>query len=134
MDDLEDDPTAANDETRLFRRFLSPAGDVERLDEIRRNGNGVPRPTPLCHSEMQHTNIVVLLQTYRTLMYNLNSIERRIWVPLLLGRSIDEVAKAFGVSRPALYSRIRGDGKGYGGMISKNENVEIWWRRRKDNR
>jgi len=117
------------DETRVFRSIQNANGEIARLDDVRRNGVGIPRPTPIS-SEQEVTDLGILLQTYRLLMYNLNSTERRIWVRLLLGRPFEEVASEFGFSRPNLYCRIRGDGKGYGGMIAKNENVAIWWRRR----
>jgi len=127
--DFEDD-SWQNSEDRQFRRYRSEEGTIESLDIVRRNGIGVPRPAGPDPRDTVQSRFVVLLRTYRVLMYNLTSIERRVWVRLLLGASMDDVASMFGVSRPAIYCRIRGDGKGYRGMIGKNQNVRIWWDRR----
>jgi hypothetical protein len=128
----DDSADGFNDETRLFHRYRRPDGVIESLDDVKCNGAGIPRPTLSSREEKRQTDIVLLLQTYRALMYNLTSIERRIFVQLLRGRSIEQVAVAFKCSRPNVYCRIRGDRKGYGGMIVKNENVDIWWRRRRE--
>jgi hypothetical protein len=104
------------------------------LDEVKRNGMGVPRYIHPGREEEERTDIATLLQTYRELMYNLTSIERRIWILLLRRRSFDEVASRFGCSRSNIYCRIRGDGRGYGGMIAKNTNVAGWWARRQEQR
>ena len=71
----------------------------------------------------------------REVMYGLNRTERRTWLLLLLGLPILEVACKEKVSRAAIYERIRGNSKGQGGMIRKNDYVEIWWRnqRKKNN-
>jgi hypothetical protein len=61
-------------------------------------------------------------------MYNLNRTERRTWILLLLGQSIVEIARKEGISRAAIYERIRGNFQGQGGMIRKNDYVHIWWR------
>ena len=61
-------------------------------------------------------------------MYGLNRIERRTWLMLLLGESITQIADREKRSRSAIYHRIRGNSKGQGGMIRKNDYVRIWWR------
>jgi hypothetical protein len=61
---------------------------------------------------------------------NLTAVERRTWLRLVDGTSILELAASEGVSRAAIYERIRGNSKGQGGMIAKNDYVGIWWRLR----
>jgi hypothetical protein len=125
-----DDDSTGNDESRQFRLYRNSDGSIEPLGAVRRNGVAVPRLSSQENSTNQPSRHSTLLQTYRELMQGLNSTERRIWVKLLLGLSVDEVAAMFGVSRAAIYSRIRGDRKGYKGLIAKSKNVAIWWDRR----
>jgi len=66
-------------------------------------------------------------------MYGLTKTERRTWLLLLLGYSIVETARKENVSRSAIYERIRGNSKGQGGMIRKNDYVWIWWRDQRNN-
>jgi hypothetical protein len=118
-----------DDDVIRFRRIRTLDGRLEAVDLIRRNGHPVPRldrsvfgPPGL---EGQRSD---LLPLYREIMYGLSRLERRTWLPLLLDRSIDEVAQSQGVSRAAIYARIRGNSKKQGGMIRKNDYVAIWWR------
>jgi|SRR5579863_8653479 len=128
-----DDDSVGNDETRFFRRFLSPDGTIESIDEIRRNGVGVPRPTFSSREDEEAPwSLSELLQTYRIVMSSLTSIERRIWVKLLRGNSMKQTAEFFNLTPQALYSRIRGDGKSCRGMIAKNDDVRHWWERRQN--
>jgi len=80
--------------------------------------------------ESRHSELMPLL---RELMYGLNRIERRTWLLILLGTPIIEIARKDKVSPAAIYSRIRGNAKGQGGMIRKNDYVHIWWRDRHKN-
>lgn len=117
------------DETVQFQRIRTIEGKVEPIDLVRRNRQLVPRfDISLLSGIGENDRQSDLLPLYRELMYGLTRLERRTWVPLLLGRSFDEVAKLHGVSRQALYARIRGNSKGQGGMIRKNDYVAIWWR------
>jgi len=43
-----------------------------------------------------------------------------------------DIATAEGVSRNAVYERIRGSSKRHGGMAAKNPYVAIWWRLRQE--
>ncbi len=61
---------------------------------------------------------------------NLNDIESRTWRQVLAGMSLSTIAREERVSRQAIYSRIAGT-HGYGGMISKNFWVLLWWRCRR---
>jgi hypothetical protein len=65
---------------------------------------------------------------------NLNPIEQRTWRKVLNGESIASIAQDEGVSRQAVYDRIKGNAKGHGGMIGKNFWVLLWWRLRQENR
>ena len=63
---------------------------------------------------------------------NLNDIESRTWRQVLMGMSLSTIAREERVSRQAIYSRIAGT-HGYGGMVSKNFWVLLWWRCRQKN-
>ncbi|SRR6266404_1309308 len=63
---------------------------------------------------------------------NLTEIESEAWERVLEGRSISQIAEEQGVSRTAIYERIRGNSKGQGGMIAKNHWVRLWWTARKE--
>ena len=63
---------------------------------------------------------------------NLTPKERRTWHRILKGASICQVAREDGVSRAAVYERIRGNSKKGGGMVVKNPFVAIWWIRRQE--
>jgi hypothetical protein len=112
------------DETTYFRYVRTLDGSLEPVDLIRHNGRSVPRFS----GPKREAPRPQLLGLYRELMYNLSRLERRTWVPLLLGRSFEEVAATHGISRAAIYARLRGNSKGQGGMVRKNEYVAIWWR------
>jgi hypothetical protein len=58
---------------------------------------------------------------------NLNPIERETWRRIRQGDSIACIANDDGVARSAIYSRIRGNRKGQGGMTAKNFWVLLWW-------
>ena len=69
---------------------------------------------------------------FNQLSFNLTPTERRTWRKLLLEeKTIQQIACEEKTSRAAIYERIRGNSKGQGGMISKNEFVELWWLRRR---
>ncbi|HYT75106.1 MAG TPA: hypothetical protein VEL79_10195 [Vicinamibacterales bacterium] len=78
--------------------------------------------------------IAARLRTRRDLLdeiltINLSPVERRTWMRLLSGASIRAVAKEDGVTRTAIYARIRGSRRS-AGMVSKNPFVAQWWARR----
>lgn len=64
---------------------------------------------------------------FKELSAGLTETERRTWKKLIAGRSIAEIAKEEGVSRAAIYERIRGNSRAQGGMIAKNDYVAVWW-------
>lgn len=57
---------------------------------------------------------------------NLNATQSRTFDQILQGKSISAIAEAEGVSRAAIYSRIRGS-HGRGGMIRRNLWAFLWW-------
>lgn len=57
---------------------------------------------------------------------NLSPTQSRTFDQILKGKSISAIAEEEGVSRSAIYSRIRGS-HGRGGMIRKNLWAFIWW-------
>jgi hypothetical protein len=61
------------------------------------------------------------------LYVNLNPLEAETWKKVLKGQSIRDIAREERVSRQAVYSRIVGNSKGQGGMVSKNFWVLLWW-------
>lgn len=64
------------------------------------------------------------------LCYDLNDVERRTWLKIMLGWSLHAIAKDEGVSHPAIYARLRGSKSG-GGMVGKNRFVWFWWNLRR---
>jgi hypothetical protein len=57
---------------------------------------------------------------------NLTALERQTWLQIVRGSTIAEIARAEGVSRTAIYTRIRGK-DGHGGMAARNAYVGVWW-------
>ena len=82
-----DNPDEETDEARLFRSYRTAEGTIESIDGVRRNGVGVRLQNNFVGNSIEESSIQSLLQTYGVLMYNLRSVERRIWVKLLLGSS-----------------------------------------------
>jgi hypothetical protein len=113
-------------ETTYFRYCRTLDGRLEPVDTFIHNGRVVPRFVP--ETRKPQTDRSDFKRLIREVMYNLNRTERRTWVSLLLGQSIVEIARKEEVSRSAIYERIRGNSKGQGGMIRKNDYVHIWWR------
>jgi hypothetical protein len=69
---------------------------------------------------------------HEILTMNLTSVEQRTWIRLLQTPSVSAVAKEEGVTRTAIYARIRGSRRSPG-MIHKNPFVAQWWARRGSN-
>ena len=106
-------------------------GRPERIGTVKRNGKLVPRFTPdrlEAKSGGSVSRFTEFMRLVRELMYSLNRVQRRTWALILRGHRITDVASQERVSSPAIYARIRGNSKGQGGMIRKNDYVWIWWR------
>jgi hypothetical protein len=118
-------------EVTYFRYCRKIDGSLEPVDVAKRNNRLVPRFHPsviepeLPADPEQSTEYRELVEE---VSQNLNAIERRTWLRLLDGRSILDIAVEDGVSRAAIYERIRGNSRGHAGMIAKNGYVAIWWR------
>ncbi|MBV9156105.1 MAG: hypothetical protein JO097_07565 [Acidobacteriaceae bacterium] len=112
------------DESVRFQRFRRLDGAVESGNLIRHNR----RPEmqfppgalefPVYVEAEENPDYQELLDE---VCQNLNEIERRTWLRIIDGRSILDIADEEGVSRPAIYDRIRR-------MVKKNAYCEIWWR------
>jgi hypothetical protein len=117
-----------DDSALHFRGVRNLHGEALPTDTYKRNGTLTLRydlqgiETPLGHSS---DGSWVL----RVLSAGLNAVERRTWWRILDGWSIEAIADADGVTRAAIYCRIRG-ARGRGGMVSKNVWVAEWWNRR----
>jgi hypothetical protein len=116
-------------ETLRFHRYRDFSGQVHRTTGGRRNGKPAiffsptsfePEPAPDTPDYSEEPRFFL----------NLNAVERATWKRLLSAQSIASIAEQDGVSRPAIYARIEGNGKGQGGMIAKNFWVLLWWRLR----
>ena len=117
-----------DDETTYFRRCRDITGQIEPVGVFLRNGKPAPSFSPHLTEPDRHPRSRELRELLRELMYGLNRKERRTWLLLLLGVSVIDIAQRERVSRAAIYERIRGNSKGQGGMIRKNDYVHIWWR------
>ena len=107
-----------------FHQYRRIDGAVEPVNLIRRNG----RPEIQFHPAIVEFPLYTEAEEnpeYRELVdevcQNLNEIERRTWLKIIDGKSILDIASEEGVSRPAIYDRIKR-------MVEKNEYCAIWWR------
>jgi Putative helix-turn-helix protein, YlxM / p13 like len=111
-------------ETSYYRYVRRLDGGLEPVDFARRNGRLVPRFHPsVTEPEIQRQGEES--DEYKELVtevsQDLNEIERSTWLKILDERSIVEIAEEDGVTRAAVYDRIRR-------MVKKNDYVAIWWR------
>lgn len=105
-------------------------GSLHLIDLYRRNGVWVPnfsKATNLFLPDLPEATAIIKPTRIRGLFQNLTKVERRTWRRILNCHSISEIAEAEGVSRAAVYERIRGNSKGKGGMVAKNPWVRKWW-------
>lgn len=118
-------------EINYFRYCRRLDGSIEPVDLAKRNGRLVPRFHPSViepASSAEPEDSAEYRELVEEVCQNLNPVERRTWLRLLDGRSILDVAAEDGVSRAAIYERIRGNNRGHIGMVGKNGYVAIWWR------
>jgi hypothetical protein len=108
-------------------------GSIRPVDLYRRNG----RLAVCVHRVTSDAGPVdaedPFIRHRTVLAAGLTAIEERTWHRLVSGWSIDVIAAAEGVSRAAIYARIRGS-HGTGGMVHKNAWVAHWWQRRQRER
>lgn len=109
-----------------FQAYRRLDGSMERISLGRRNGRLLALLPPSCTEPPDKEQPIEIFEQSR-LYVNLNPLEAETWKKLLKGQSIREIAREEGVSRQAVYSRIVGNSKGQGGMVSKNFWVLLWW-------
>jgi hypothetical protein len=124
------------DETTYFHYARRIDGRLESVDCARHNGRLVPRFDPswtdvACGGPADDSEFEELIAE---LSYNLNAAESRTWLKLIDGQSVEHIAQTEGVSRAAVYERIRGNSKNQGGMVKKNDYVRLWWNLRQASR
>ena len=120
-----------DNEILFFQQCRTLDGRIERIEVGRRNGRVAPLFIPdwgLIDPVSDSNQAERRAKAIRAeLSINLNPLERRTWRQLIHDRPIIEIAQEEGVSRSAIYERIRGNSKGQGGMIAKNPYVALWW-------
>lgn len=126
LDQADDSPERRGSETTYYRYVRALDGSLVPIDLVKQTGRLVPRFVPESRQEAATRSLTEFLEFYRVIMYGLNRLERRTWVPLLLGQTPEDVARSHHVTRQAILARLRGN-KGRGGMIRKNVFVLAWW-------
>lgn len=97
-------------ETSYFRYIRKHDGTQVPIDLARRNGRLVPRFDPSVTEPAPRTpdaESVEFKELVEEVSQNLTGTERRTWLRILDGRSILDIAEEDGVSRAAIYCRIR---------------------------
>lgn len=122
-----------NDDVFTCQRYRTLTGSIQSVPIYRRNGriaaNFRPADTTSSQTDPSDDHAQHGAKVLRALSAGLTRLERRTWWRILDGWSVDAIADADGVSRTAIYCRIRGK-HGNGGMASKNTWVSEWWARR----
>src|SRR5262245_47177761 len=98
-------------EVSYFRYIRKLDGTLEAVDLARRNGRLVPRFHPsVTEAELtcDGQDSTEYQELVAELSYNLNLLERRTWLKLMDGQPIEHIAADEGVTRTAIYERIRG--------------------------
>jgi hypothetical protein len=119
-----------------FRTCRSLDGTPQPIDIGRRNGRRIavfPRNCtnpPGWFSEREAQDPLPIEGAFD----DLTDVEMQTWQSILNGASISEIAEDEGISRQAIYERIRGSAKSGGGMISRNAWVWLWWTLRQQER
>ena len=110
-------------EVLYFRYYRTFEGSLAPVDVARRNGRAVPRfhPSVTDHSTSSDEESAEYQELVNEVCQHLNEVEQRTWLRIIDGRSILDIASEEGVSRPAIYDRIKR-------MVAKNEYCAIWWR------
>ena len=119
-------------ETTYFRYARRIDGRMEPVDVARHNGRLIPRFDPSWTDSSTDISTGELDELIAEVSYNLNPLERATWLKLIDGQSVELIADSEGISRSAVYERIRGNSKKQGGMVRKNDYVRLWWGLRRD--
>ena len=121
-----------SNELLYFRYCRTLDGGAIPVDTAKQNGRLVPRFSPGQFEPAPDEGDGELDELIAEICQNLTTIERRTWLELIDGLTVLDIAATEGVSRSAIYERIRGNSKGHGGMVAKNPYVAIWWRLRQE--
>jgi hypothetical protein len=121
-----------SNELLYFRYCRTLDGNLVPIDTAKQNGRLVPRFSPGQFEPVADDGDDELDELIAEVCQDLTAIERRTWLQLIDGLTVLDIAAAEGVSRAAVYERIRGNSKGHGGMVAKNPYVAIWWRLRQE--
>jgi hypothetical protein len=113
-----------------FRRCRDLHGNILNVTVGKRNGKPAVFIRPSLEDPDPAPEPRGLIDQER-LFVNLNPVERETWRKLLAAQSVASIAQEEGVSRNAIYARIKGNTQGQGGMIAKNYWVLLWWRLRR---
>src|ERR1035437_3295653 len=113
-----------------FQVFRDLHGGMQYAGAGRRNGQPSVFFRRTYTESAPEPAIETNLRDQPRLFVNLNSVERETWRKILAARSIADIAKEEGISRAAIYARIRGNSRCQGGMIAKSPWVLLWWRSR----
>ncbi len=120
---------ATPDDVLAFGACAGLDGRVRPVDFYRQNGQRrVIVPRDCCGPAEDHLSGEAV--RLPNLFANLTQIEQRTWLKLLTNRSVAAIAKEEGVTRTAIYERIRGNARGTSGMVAKNPWIAVWWARR----
>jgi hypothetical protein len=114
-----------------FKRFTDLWGTAVTPSFGRRNGRALAFLNPAHADSPQLPVDSADMRDDSRFFVNLNAVERATWRKILSAQSISSIAEEEGVSRSAIYTRIRGNRWGQGGMIGKNFWVLLWWRLRR---
>jgi hypothetical protein len=113
-------------DTHYFRYCRRLDGSLEPIDLAKRNQRRVPRfhPSVIEAPESEPEESAEYRELVEEVSQNLNAVERRTWLKIIDGRSTLDIAAEDGVSRAAVYCRLKA-------MVRKNAYVAIWWRLKK---
>src|SRR3954467_6450380 len=117
-----------NPEERLAE--LGVYADLDGRLQIGNHARQAGRPTLRCMPPLPvHEEPATPTTSSQTLpgkTLNLTPRQARTWLAILSGKNLSEIAREEGVSRAAIYCRIRGT-NGRGGLIERNLWALIWW-------
>lgn len=109
-----------------FQRYRNLDGSASKASRAKRNGRLYLSISPHGWDQEDPTERPERHEISKYYV-NLNPLERKTWSSILRGLTISDIARDERVSRQAILCRIRGNGRGEGGMIAKNFWVLIWW-------
>jgi len=125
--------THPDDDLLTYAAYRTLTGASRAVDLCRRGGRRVPNwciRTLDVEPSVSDPALDPASSLLAVLTAGLTPIECRTWLRILNQQSIKAIAAEEGVSRTAIYVRIRGTGRTPGGMVAKNPWVAEWWHAR----